>query len=151
MPTSNPHPEPLPPLLATQKIHVKPNRPCHSRRQLPEERISRINVCTFAVPCLEQTTLLGLFSRSVTSQQCPEVTVSLVHEIQTAFLYPTFKIAISNLIGRMKYAIIRSQDFYRRLFHGHASPAQLRGIRSEVPTIKIAHSCVVLHQQGSSG
>ena len=51
----------------------------------------------------------------------------------------------------MKHSIFRRKNLHRSFFHRNPRPAQFRGIRSEVPIVKISHAGVVLHDQRSAG
>src|SRR5579863_5454957 len=76
--------------------------------------------------------------------------VPLIHKIQSALLYPSVKIVLSNLVGVMKDAIVRSQYCYRSLFNRYPPPAQFSRVRSEVTFVEISWTGFVLHDQRSA-
>jgi hypothetical protein len=49
-----------------EKVHVQPHRPRHTRRQLPEKCVSRIDINPLAVLRPQQPALLRVFPRIVT-------------------------------------------------------------------------------------
>jgi len=58
-----------------QQIHIQPHRSRHPRRQLPEERISRIDVRPLPILRHQQPTLLFGLPRIVRSQQRREMRI----------------------------------------------------------------------------
>src|SRR3984957_17539203 len=137
-------------LLGTQQIHIQPHRSRHTRRQLPEERVSRVDINPFAILRLQQAAFLRSFARIMTAEQRREMFIPLVHEVQPALLHPTVEIARRDRIGIMKHLILRRQNLHRSLLHRNSRSAQFGRVRREVSAIKIAHAGVVLHDKRSA-
>src|SRR5580698_1232626 len=128
-----------------QQIHIKPHCSWNSSRQLPEERVSRIDISSLAIPRLQQSTLLRVFAGIMATQQRYEVIVPFIHEIKPAFLYPAVEIVGCDCIRTMEHSIYRRKDIDWSFLHRNPCPAQLRGIRREVSIVKISYTGVVLH------
>src|SRR5277367_4323882 len=99
-----------------QQIHIQTNRPRNARRQLPEERISSVDICAFAKLGSQHPTLQWRLTWIVRCKQRREMAVPIGHEIQTALLHPSLKILLRNLVGGMKDAVIRRENLDRCLF-----------------------------------
>src|SRR6266536_5627093 len=118
------------PLMScTHQIHKQPYRSRSSRGQLPEERVSRVDVSASAILRDEKTAFLVRLVRIVTREQRLELIVPLFHEIEPALLYPTIEIFLGNLIRIMKNRIIGIEYLHRCFFDRHASAAQLGVVR----------------------
>ena len=123
---------------STQQIHIKSYCSRDARRQLAEEeRVSCVDVRSFAILRAQQAALLLRLSGIVGRQQRREVAVPLIHKIQSALLYPSVEIMLANLIGIMEDAIARSQNRDRSLFNRNPHPAKPGGIRGKFTFVEI--------------
>src|ERR1700732_4836448 len=102
-------------MSCAQQVHIQPRCPRNSRRQLPEKCIASVDVDSFAIPRLQQSTFLRAFSRIMGPQKRLEMSVPLIHEVETAFLYPAIEIVLSNLVGKMKHSRVGRQHLHRGL------------------------------------
>src|ERR1017187_1859831 len=89
-------------LTTADQIHKQPHRSRHARRQLPEERVSRVDIGSLAVMRYQQSAFLLALSRIVRFEQRRKVRVPLRHEVEPALLHPALEIFLRNFIGRMK-------------------------------------------------
>ena len=130
-----------------QQVHVETNGAGDAEGQLPEERISGVDVIALAILGQQQSTFLRLLAGIVRGQERRVVLVPLVHEVQAALLHPAIEVAVGDRVGIMKHRVLRIENRYRRLLNGYALAAQLHRIRGVVAVVEVAGRGVVLHDQ----
>src|SRR5260370_34505960 len=106
-----------------QQIHMQPHGARYAGRQLPEERVPRVDISSLAVLRPQQSALLRVLAGIMAAQQWLEMLVPFVHEIESAFLHPAVEVASRDFIRIVKYSILPRQNFHRSLLHRNPRPA----------------------------
>src|SRR5271165_547998 len=130
-----------------QQIHIKADRSGHAERQLPEERVSGIDVVALAVLRHQQAAFLWLLVRIIRGKQRRVVRVPLVDEVEPTLLHPALEVMQGNLVGIVQDHTVRVEDGDRRLFDGDSLAAESCGKRRVMACVEVAGRRVVLHQQ----
>src|SRR5262249_26471535 len=104
-------------LFRAQQIHKHSDGSGHSRRKLAKERISAVNIRSFAVASHQQPAFLWWLAGIIGREQRLEMVVPLRHEVQAPFLDPSIEIFGRNFVGIRKDWILRLQNFYRHLLY----------------------------------
>src|SRR5262249_40925845 len=73
----------------------------------------------------------------------------VAHEVSTALLHPSIKVARCNLVGKIQKGVLRLKNFDRSFLDAYASIAVSHGIRSVMAGIECVRTGIVLQDQRS--
>src|SRR5207342_1636985 len=96
----------------TQHVGEDPVRPGHAFGKLPVKRVRVVDVDAFAVPGVEQATLLGFLAFVVRLEHSLVVRVPGQHPLGAALFHPAREILFGDPVRPVQYRIGRRQDGY---------------------------------------
>src|SRR5262249_39625078 len=85
----------------------------------------------------------------MTLEERMELRIPVAHEVSTALLHPSIKVARCNLVGKIQKGVLRLKNFDRSFLDAYASIAVSHGIRSVMAGIECVRTGIVLQDQRS--